>query len=124
MGGEVAGVDEITAAVRERADRGTDLVKVMTSGGAMSMNTDVTKCQFAVAELRAAVDEAHRLGLPITAHAHALPAVEMCVEAAVDGIEHCSCLTPNGFVTPPRTRCADRRCRDRRLPDARTETAA
>jgi imidazolonepropionase-like amidohydrolase len=79
MGGEVAGVDEITAAVRERADRGTDLVKVTTSGGAMSMNTDVTKCQFTVAELRAAVDEAHRRGLPITAHAHALPAVEMCV---------------------------------------------
>ena len=25
----------------------------------------------------------------------------MCVEAAVDGVERCSCLTPNGFVTPP-----------------------
>jgi imidazolonepropionase-like amidohydrolase len=101
MGGAVSGVDEIRQAVRERFERGVDVVKIMTSGGAMTPASDITACQFTMDELRAAADEAHRHGLPITAHAHALPAVELCVQAGVDGIEHCSCMTPRGLVTPP-----------------------
>jgi imidazolonepropionase-like amidohydrolase len=30
-----------------------------------------------------------------------VPAVEQAVDARVDGIEHCSCLTADGFRTPP-----------------------
>jgi imidazolonepropionase-like amidohydrolase len=101
MGGEAAGVDGLRRAVRERADRGANLVKIMTSGGVMTPGTDIRACQFSLEELRAAVDEAHRLGLPVTAHAHALAAVEQCVAAGVDGIEHCSCLTEQGMRTPP-----------------------
>jgi imidazolonepropionase-like amidohydrolase len=106
MGGAVSGVDggragALRAAVRERAERGADVVKVMASGGAMTVTTDVLACQFTLAELRAAVDEAHRLGLPLTAHAHALPAVEMVVAAGVDGIEHCTCIAPDGLRCPP-----------------------
>src|SRR4051812_43928419 len=93
MGGEAVGVEGLRRAVRERADRGADLVKIMTSGGVMAPGTDVRACQFSLEELRAVVDEAHRRGLPVTAHAHALAAVEQCVAAGVDGIEHCSCLT-------------------------------
>jgi imidazolonepropionase-like amidohydrolase len=33
MGGEASGVSELRSAVRERADRGADLVKIMTTGG-------------------------------------------------------------------------------------------
>ncbi|SNY28146.1 amidohydrolase family protein [Paractinoplanes atraurantiacus] len=101
MGGEASGIDALRRAVRERAERGADLVKVMTSGGVMTPGTDIRACQFSLGELRAVVDEAHRLGLPVTAHAHALAAVEQCVAAEVDGIEHCSCLTAGGMVTPP-----------------------
>jgi imidazolonepropionase-like amidohydrolase len=35
-------------------------------------------------------------GLPVTAHAHGLPAVRMAMAADVDGIEHCSFLTDKG----------------------------
>jgi len=101
MGGEVTGADELRRAVQERADRGADVVKIMTSGGAMTPGTDVMVCQFTPDELRIVVEEAHRLGLPLTAHAHGLPAVQQCADARVDGIEHCSCLTPEGFNTPP-----------------------
>jgi imidazolonepropionase-like amidohydrolase len=100
MGGEAVGVEGLRRAVRERADRGADLVKIMTSGGVMTPGTDVRACQFSLEELRAVVDEAHRRGLPVTAHAHALAAVEQCVAAGVDGIEHCSCLTEQGMRTP------------------------
>jgi imidazolonepropionase-like amidohydrolase len=77
-----------------------DVVKIMVSGGAMTLGTDVLQCQFTLPELRIAVTEAHDLGLPVTAHAHGLPAVERAVQARVDGIEHCSCLTEAGIKLP------------------------
>lgn len=101
MGGEASGVDELRAAVRERAERGADLVKIMTSGGVMTPGTDVMTCQFTDEELRAVVDEAHAMSLAVTAHAHGVPSVRQSIAAGVDGIEHCSCLVPNGVHTPP-----------------------
>ncbi|WP_248960027.1 amidohydrolase family protein [Sphaerisporangium perillae] len=101
MGGEASGVEELRRAVRERADRGADLVKIMTSGGVLTPTTEIRACQFSLEEVMAVVDEAHRLGFPIIAHAHALAAVEQCVAAGVDGIEHCSCLGEQGMHTPP-----------------------
>jgi imidazolonepropionase-like amidohydrolase len=100
MGGEASGVDELRAAVRERVERGADLVKIMTSGGVMTPGTDILSCQFSDDELQAVVDEAHALGLPVTAHAHGVPSVRQSIAAGVDSIEHCSCLVPNGVNTP------------------------
>jgi imidazolonepropionase-like amidohydrolase len=96
MGGEAAGADQLRAAVRERADRGADLVKIMTSGGFQTTGTQVMLCQFTLDEVRAVVEEAHAIGLPVTAHAHGLPAVQMAMAAGADGIEHCSFLTDTG----------------------------
>ncbi|MGW7685620.1 amidohydrolase family protein [Kribbella sp. NPDC054772] len=98
LGGEVSGVDEIRAAVRARAANGAGVIKIMASGGVITPGTDTMSPQFTREELAAAVDEAHALGLPITAHAHALAAVRQAAEAGVDGIEHCTCLTPDGVV--------------------------
>jgi imidazolonepropionase-like amidohydrolase len=96
MGGAAAGIAGLRAAVRERAERGADLVKIMANGGVMTTTSDALKPQFTVDEIRAVVDEAHRLGLAVAAHAHAVAAVENCVAAGVDGIEHCTCLTATG----------------------------
>jgi imidazolonepropionase-like amidohydrolase len=101
MGGEASGEDELRRAVRERAERGASVVKIMTSGGVMTPGTDMLGCQFTLAELRAVVDEADRQGLPVVAHAHPLAAVERSAAAGVDGIEHCSCLTGDGSRRPP-----------------------
>jgi imidazolonepropionase-like amidohydrolase len=96
MGGEAAGADQLRAAVRERADRGADLVKIMTSGGFQTTGTQVMLCQFTLDEVRAVVEAAHAIGLPVTAHAHGLPAVHMAMAVGADGIEHCSFLTDTG----------------------------
>jgi imidazolonepropionase-like amidohydrolase len=97
MGGEAAGEDQLRGAVQERAKRGVDVVKVMTSGGFATAGTQVMLCQFTLEELRVVVGEAHAAGLPVTAHAHGLPAVHMAMAAGVDGIEHCSFLTDKGM---------------------------
>ena len=98
MGGEAAGAGRLRAAVRERAERGVDVVKIMTSGGFATAGTQVMECQFALDELRVVVEEAHAAGLPVTAHAHGLPAAQMAMAAGVDGIEHCSFLTDKGVA--------------------------
>src|SRR4029450_7739932 len=41
-------------------------------------------------ELRLLVEEAHAVGLPVTAHAHAAAAVDQAVAVGVEGIEHAS----------------------------------
>jgi imidazolonepropionase-like amidohydrolase len=69
----------------------------MASGGFATAGTQVMLCQFALGELRVVVEEAHAAGLPVTAHAHGLPAVHMAMAAGVDGIEHCSFLTDRGI---------------------------
>ncbi|MBK1786685.1 metal-dependent hydrolase family protein [Prauserella cavernicola] len=96
LGGEVAGEAEIKAAVAERVERGVDVVKVMASGGLATEGTDFLACQFTDAQLALLVAQAHAAGLPVTAHAHGLPAVEQAIDAGVDGIEHCTCVTPQG----------------------------
>jgi imidazolonepropionase-like amidohydrolase len=97
LGGEVDGREQIRAAIRERAERRVDVVKVMASGGANTPGTDVMLTQFTDDELRTVVDECHAAGLPVTAHAHGTPSVRQALAAGVDGIEHCSCVTDRGF---------------------------
>jgi imidazolonepropionase-like amidohydrolase len=96
MGGEARGVDQLRAAVRDRAKRGVDTVKIMASGGVLTPGTEVGVPQFSEEELRVVVDEAHEFGLPVTAHAHALSAIRSALAAGVDGLEHCTFLAERG----------------------------
>jgi imidazolonepropionase-like amidohydrolase len=100
LGGEVDGRPAIVTAVRDRAERNVDVVKVMTSGGMTTPGTDVMRTQFSTDDLRFLVEQVHSAGLQVTAHAHGLPAVQQSIEVGVDGIEHCTCLTENGFELP------------------------
>ncbi|MFK0159930.1 amidohydrolase family protein [Streptomyces sp. NPDC090493] len=96
LGGEAEGADALRAAVREHAERGCDVVKVMASGGAMTPGSDSLQQQYDRSDLRLIVDEAHRRGLTAAAHAHAVPAIADVVDADFDTIEHFSFMTPDG----------------------------
>jgi imidazolonepropionase-like amidohydrolase len=97
MGGEADGITALRRAVRERADRGVDIVKIMASGGANTPGSDASRPQFTVEEIEAVVTEAHAAGLPVTAHAHALDAIRYTLAAGVDGLEHCTFITETGI---------------------------
>ena len=89
-GGEVEGAEQIRAAVRERAERDVDVVKVMASGGMNTAGTDVAAAQFSLEHLQLLVDDAHAAGLPVAAHAHAATAARQAVEVGVQTLEHAS----------------------------------
>jgi imidazolonepropionase-like amidohydrolase len=101
LGVGVCGVDGVRAAVRERVERGVDVIKIMASGGNMTPGSHPHLPQFGPDELTAAVDEAHRHGLPITAHAHSTQAIVDALAAGVDGFEHLSFMTEDGVDPVP-----------------------
>jgi imidazolonepropionase-like amidohydrolase len=88
------------AAARERADHGVEVVKVMASGGTMTPGTRQELSQFTPEVLAAVVDEAHRLGLPVTAHAHGSASIREALDAGVDGMEHVSFWSAEGVDDP------------------------
>jgi len=90
----------VRAAVREHADHGVDVIKIMASGGDLTAGSTPHLTQFDRDCLHAAVDEAHRHGLPITAHAHAKASVADAVAAGMDSIEHASFWSADGIEDP------------------------
>ncbi|GAB4079891.1 amidohydrolase family protein [Modestobacter muralis] len=88
IGRIVDGADDVARAVREQGRRGASFVKLMLSGGVTSPADSVDGVQFSEAEIRAAVEEADRLGLYCAGHAYAGAAVQRAVRLGVRTIEH------------------------------------
>lgn len=97
LGGAVDGPEAIEGAIAERIERGVDVVKVMASGGMVTLGTDVLGVQFDATDLRLLVDSAHEEGLPVLAHAHSLAGIVHALDAGVDGLEHFTGLTSDGI---------------------------
>jgi len=85
---EADGPDELRKAVREQLRRGADFVKVMATGARSVLGEDPEPAQLTRPELRAVVEEAHRMGLRVAAHAEGLGGARLAVEEGVDTIEH------------------------------------
>ncbi|MGK8486740.1 amidohydrolase family protein [Nocardia asiatica] len=87
------GVDQVRHAVRYQIKYGAGVIKISASGGVMSHSTAPGTQQYSDEELRAIVDEAHRAGLKVAAHAHGDAGIRACIQAGVDCIEHGSLAT-------------------------------
>jgi imidazolonepropionase-like amidohydrolase len=84
----VDGVDAVRAAVRERFRIGAHAIKIMTSGGVMSLSDPIRVPQYSAEEIRAATDEAGRRGSYVAAHAYSPEAIQHSVVNGVRSIEH------------------------------------
>lgn len=85
---ELDGPDAMRRGVREQLRRGADFVKVMTTGARSVELEDPDPAQLTREEIAAIVDEAHRLGYRVAAHAEGMPGTELAVELGIDTIEH------------------------------------
>lgn len=84
----VDGVDAVRRAVRDRFRRGAHAIKMMTSGGVMSLADPIRVPQYSAEEIRAATDEAGRRGSYVAAHAYSPEAIRHSVRNGVRSIEH------------------------------------
>ncbi len=94
----VTGVDEVRRAVRTNIKFGADHIKITATGGILSQGDAPSASQFADDELRAAVEEAARLGRKVAAHAHGARGVIAAVNAGVASIEHGSLIDDEGIA--------------------------
>ncbi len=82
------GVDACIRATREELRKGASHIKIMASGGVLSPNDPLDRCQYSDAEIRAIVEECTRHGAYACAHCHPTEAIRRCVEHGVRSIEH------------------------------------
>lgn len=95
--GVADGVDAVRRRVREDVKRGADVIKFMASAGVLSAEESVGAPQYSQAEMDAIVDEAHRWGRKVAAHAHGAEAIKMAIKAGVDSVEHSSLIDDEGL---------------------------
>jgi imidazolonepropionase-like amidohydrolase len=82
------GPEDMRRAVREQLRRGADFIKLMATGARSVLVEDPEPAQMTVDELHAIVDEAHRLGIRVAAHAEGLDGARLAVEQGVATVEH------------------------------------
>lgn len=80
--------DEMRKAVRTAFKNGAECIKVMATGGVMTPNDFMEDPQLSVAEMHAAVEEAHHKRRIVAAHAEGNPGIQNALDAGVDSIEH------------------------------------
>lgn len=81
---EASGADEMRRAVRDQVKAGADLIKIMGCHDRLEFTDD---------ELHSVIDESHRNGLPITAHATFNDCIYRMADFGVDVIEHGGSMT-------------------------------
>jgi len=85
---EADGPWEMRKAVREQLRRGADYIKFMATGARSVVAEDPEPAQMTLEEMAAIVDEAHRMGRRVAAHAEGLAGTRWAIEAGADTIEH------------------------------------
>jgi imidazolonepropionase-like amidohydrolase len=87
-------VDELVVAVRQQHKEGSDFVKIYETGpDRMRDGILHTPYQYTATELKAAVDEAARLGTTVAVHAMGEPGTLYAAQAGVASIDHATQLS-------------------------------
>jgi len=88
MGIQADGPDAVRRATRANLRAGAGSIKLMATGGMMTGGRQAGQPQLTIEEMAAAVDEAHKRGVPVAAHAESRIGVLNALRAGVDSIEH------------------------------------
>jgi imidazolonepropionase-like amidohydrolase len=86
VGYPFGGVEAVRQAVRENLLAGVDLIKIYITGTLRSKEGILH--YFSKEEIEAAVEEAHRVGVPVATHCIGGPGLKLALDAGIDVIEH------------------------------------
>ncbi len=95
--GVADGVDEIRKRVRNNIKWGADWIKFAATAGVLSEEESVGAPQYSLEEMKAIVEEAHRWGRKVAAHAHGTEGIKLAIQAGVTSIEHGSLIDDEGI---------------------------
>ncbi len=94
----VDGPDQFRKAARVQLKAGADVVKLLLSGGLMSVGGSPGMRYMNPQEIKAAADEAHLWGKKLSAHSHGHESSRVGVENGVDTVEHGTFLSKEPAV--------------------------
>lgn len=84
--------EDAVRAVHYLAKHGVDHIKMVATGGVLSIADSGADQQLTLAEMKAIVETAHGLGRKVACHAHGAAGIKDAVRAGTDSIEHGSYL--------------------------------
>ncbi len=96
--GTADGPFEVRKRIREIANQGPDLIKILATGAFLTHGSKPGAEEFTMEELVAAVEEAGKHGLRVAAHAHGAQGIKNAVRAGVASIEHGTFLDDEGIA--------------------------
>ena len=82
------GKDELIKAVRLQFKRGSNVIKIASTGGVLDLSEDGSGAQFSIEEIKAVVETAKDYGLKVACHAHGAEGIRRAIVAGVTSIEH------------------------------------
>lgn len=88
IGSESDGPDEVRKAARQNLKRGVDCIKIMATGGVLTPGVEPGAQQLSEEEIRAAVEEAHKVGKRTATHAQGTEGIKAALRAGIDTVEH------------------------------------
>ncbi|KAI1640575.1 hypothetical protein F4809DRAFT_396579 [Biscogniauxia mediterranea] len=91
------GPEEMRKVIKHHVDLGVDQIKLSMSGEEITETRAAQDCYFSDEETAACVDEAHKHGVRLCAHARARDSVKMCVKHGVEVIFHASYIDDEGM---------------------------
>ncbi len=93
MGREANGPDDVRKAAREQIKAGADQIKFMATGGVLTPGVEPGCTQLTYEELKAGIEEAHKIGKKTATHAMGSQGILNALHAGIDSIEHGVYLT-------------------------------
>jgi len=86
--GVADGRDELVKTVRLQIKRGSDVIKIASTGGVLDLSENGSGAEFTIDEIRAVVETAKDYGLKVACHAHGAEGIRRAILGGVTSIEH------------------------------------
>jgi len=86
--GVADGRDELVKAVRLQIKRGSDFIKIASTGGVLDLSENSSGAEFTIDEIKAVVETAKDYGLRVACHAHGAEGIRRAILGGVTSIEH------------------------------------